>query len=299
MQPLIIYNRKTKQKEEEKIFGAKLLFFLYHSSIISSFVRFFVTHFAFVSFLYGKLQKSKKTKKKIWPFIKEYGINPEEFEKSVEDYESFSDFFIRRLKKEKRPIEMDDNIVIIPSDARYTVFQDLSMVDDFYIKGQRFDIKRFLQDDELAKKFERGSMAIARLCPADYHRFHFPLDGFAEKSYLIDGGYFSVNPFALKKVPHLFSQNKRAYALLKTKKFKTVLIAEVGATCVGSIHQTYEPDSFVKKGDEKGFFDFGASTVVLLFESGVIQFEKDLLEYSAKGIEVKANMGQILGRLQS
>ena len=139
-------------------------------------------------------------------------------------------------------------------------------------------------------------MVIARLCPIDYHRFHFPFSCTPSKSTLLNGALFSVNPLALKKNIRIFSENKRSLTSLKTDKFGDVLFIEVGATCVGGIFQTYTPNQAVVKGQEKGYFSFGGSSLILLFEPGRIHFDADLIEASKKKIEIRGLLGQSMGR---
>ena len=110
----------------------------------------------------------------------------------------------------------------------------------------------------------------------------------------IEGDYYSVNPFALRKKAEIFCLNKREYTILSNSLFGDVIMAEVGATMVGSIIQTYKGSS-IKKGEEKGYFKFGGSTVVLLFEKSKINIDKDLLINTAKGHETAVKMGERIG----
>lgn len=136
---------------------------------------------------------------------------------------------------------------------------------------------------------------IIRLAPIDYHRFHFPADGEISESKLIDGVYYSVSTHAIKKNFRILCENKREYSILKTEKFGDIAMFEVGATMVGGIKQSYKPNSYVKKGEEKGYFYFGGSTCVLVFERGKVKIDEDLLENTKKGIETKVYMGEKIG----
>lgn len=136
---------------------------------------------------------------------------------------------------------------------------------------------------------------ILRLCPTDYHRFHFFDSGVCEQTRKIEGHYYSVNPVALQKVQKLFCQNKREWSIFHSNNFGEVVYVEVGATCVGSIIQTYTPGEKVKKGDEKGYFKFGGSTVVLFFEKDKITIDKDILNQSAQGYESSVLFGETIG----
>jgi phosphatidylserine decarboxylase len=187
------------------------------------------------------------------------------------------------------------NIVVSPADGKILVYQDLGS-DDFIIKGHRFDVASFLENSELAKKYQHGSLVIVRLAPLDYHRFHFPVSGSISHIARIEGDYYSVNPFALRKMVEIFCQNKREYVIISNPLFGEVVMAEVGATMVGSIRQTYSSNT-VAKGEEKGYFKFGGSTVVLLFEKGKIQWDEDLLLNTGNGLETSIFFGERIGEL--
>ncbi len=138
-------------------------------------------------------------------------------------------------------------------------------------------------------------MLIIRLAPVDYHRFHFPANGIVSESKEIRGAYFSVSPHAVKQMMSIYWQNKRAYSTLKAEKVGDILLCEVGATMVGSIIQSYSPGTLVSKGQEKGLFKFGGSTVILLFEKDKISIDPDLLENTLKGLETTVTMGEHIG----
>jgi phosphatidylserine decarboxylase len=129
----------------------------------------------------------------------------------------------------------------------------------------------------------------------DYHRFHFPVGGVASAPILINGPLFSVNPIALRRNIHIFTENKRAVSRIESDQFGLVVMLEVGATCVGSFDYSFTPGEHVAKGAEKGFFKFGGSSTVTLFERGRIQLADDLVNWSRKGIELYARMGDRLG----
>jgi phosphatidylserine decarboxylase len=167
--------------------------------------------------------------------------------------------------------------------------------EQFSIKGQSFDLAAFLDDTAYAHRFNTGSMVIARLCPTDYHRFHFPCDGRADTPRLINGPLYSVSPLALRRRLSILSENKRVITEIESEQFGTVLYVEIGATAVGTIRQTFRPDSAVQKGQEKGFFQFGGSCIVLLFEENRIAFDADLVANTEKGFETLANFGESLG----
>jgi phosphatidylserine decarboxylase len=234
--------------------------------------------------------KRSWTKRLVKPFVRVFKVDATEFEKQT--FESFNDFFTRRLKKGARPINPDPGKVVMPADGRYFVYPKIERI---YAKGQTFDLETFLGDKVLAKRYEGGSMAIIRLCPVDYHRFHFPVDCVASDARLICGHHFSVSPFALRQRLSILWENKRMVTELETERFGKVASVEIGATNVGSIRQTYHAGKRVKKGDEKGYFEFGGSCIVLLFEQGRIVFDADLIENTKRGLETLGRLGDTLG----
>ncbi|MBI5273379.1 MAG: phosphatidylserine decarboxylase [Chlamydiia bacterium] len=290
-------DRKSGSLVNEKIYGQKALQFLYGDNILAQLFSLWilplVARLRWLSWFYGYLQKSPFSARKVAPFVAAYGIDLSECIES--SYASFNDFFIRKLKPDARPIDFDPSRAVLPADGRYLVFPDVSKTQGFYVKGQQFDLVTFLQDEPLARNFAEGSLVIARLCPTDYHRFHFPCDGVAGDARSIEGPLFSVSPLALRKRLSILAENKRMVTEIETDRFGLVLYVEIGATFVGAIHQTYTPGKRVVKGGEKGYFSFGGSSVVLLFEKGRIHFDEDLVRNSQKRLETKAFFGESLG----
>lgn len=293
--------RSTGEVCTEKVYGHRALSLLYGNSLLSRFFAFFflplLARIPLFSQLYGYLQTRSSSRKKIEPFIESYGVDSSEFADPISSYCSFNDFFIRKLKPERRPIDLDPSVAILPADGRYLVFPKVSQSDGFYVKGQEFHLDSFLKEEAWARRYWEGSMAIVRLCPTDYHRFHFPIGGVPSAAQTVSGTLYSVNPIALaKKLPILW-ENKRVITEIESELFGTVSMVEIGATCVGTIHQTYNPCTAVRKGDEKGYFSFGGSCIVLLFEKDRIEFHKDLVENSARYLETRGLFGTALGKL--
>jgi phosphatidylserine decarboxylase len=300
MEPITYIDRLTGNRAKEEVYGGNFLELLYGESLFSRYLgKIALPLFAkahFFSWLYGYFQRLPSSKKKIWPFIKKFQVNSDEFLEGVDAYPSFDAFFTRKLKPEARPIALDPQMAMIPADGRYLFFPRIDESEGFVVKGQKFSLEELLQDAALAKRYEKGSMAMARLCPTDYHRYHFPCRSFAGKTTTINGWLFSVNPIAVKNNIKIFTENKRTKCELASDQFGKIIFMEIGAKCVGKIHQTYTPESLVEKGDEKGFFSFGASSLILLFEPGRILFDNDLLSASKEYIEIRCLMGQSMGR---
>jgi len=210
-----------------------------------------------------------------------------------QEFQNFNDFFTRKLKENARPIDTSFNIVVSPADGKVLAYADFGN-SDFIIKGFRFDVSSFLDNPVLAQKYRDGALLVIRLAPVDYHRFHFPVSGNLTSNIKVEGDYYSVNPFALRKKAEILCLNKREYTILSNPLFGDVIMAEVGATMVGSIVQTYKGSSVIK-GKEKGYFKFGGSTVVLLFEKSKIYIDRDLLINTANGYETAVKMGERIG----
>jgi phosphatidylserine decarboxylase len=299
MTRIFYFDRQSKVVVEEQVYGGGLIRLLYGKKgacqWVSPWLLPLLTRIPLFSALYGWFQKSSLSRFKVKPFIRDFGVDTTEFLDSVESFNSFNAFFTRHLDLNYRPFAKNDKVVIMPADARYLVFPNIAKADGFWVKGRKFSLETLLQDRALAARYAEGAMAIARLCPVDYHRFHFPCDAVPRPARPVAGPLFSVSPIALRQQIEILSENKRMITALETAHFGTILCIEVGATCVGTIHQTYTPMKRCAKGEEKGYFSFGGSCLILLFEPGRILFDADLLEYSAKRMEVRALLGQTLG----
>lgn len=296
MTPIYYIDRETGKKEKEEVFGEKAISFLYGGSVLGKALASLASKISLFSTLYGMVQSSPLSKKKVVPFIEKYCVNSEEFEKKPEEFSSFNDFFTRTLKRGARPISPGKEVAVIPADGRFLFYQDITEEKNFIVKGRRFDLKSFLNDPALAQEYEGGALILGRLCPVDYHRFHFPVSGIAGKPKLINGPLFSVNPFAVHQNIGILWENKRYLTSIDSGEFGQVLLLEIGATFVGKVVSTFIPGSSVAKGDEKGYFSFGGSAVALIFKKGKLQISGDLLKGTEEGLEVLCKMGQPLGK---
>jgi phosphatidylserine decarboxylase len=210
-----------------------------------------------------------------------------------QEFNSFNDFFTRKLKNTARPVDTNSTVAVSPADGKILAYANISN-SDFIIKGYRFDLFSFLNNARLAQKYRDGTLVIIRLAPFDYHRFHFPISGRVSPVTRIDGDYYSVSPLALRKMTEIFCLNKREFTILSNPMFGDVVMTEVGATLAGSIIQTYT-GNLAKKGEEKGYFKFGGSTVVLLFEKNKIRIDEDILSNTLKGYETGIREGERIG----
>lgn len=295
MEPVRYFNRQTGSLETEQIYGERWLRLAYDSP--SGTILRHIIKRPFFSRWYGRRMARPASRKLIAPFIADYGLDPAEFAESPETFSSFNDFFTRRLRPEARPVDPDPHRVVLPCDGRHLGFPNLSEIDGVFVKGQRFDLPALLGSTGLAARYSTGALVLSRLCPVDYHRYHFPAAGTPSEPRLLNGPLFSVSPIALRHNLAYLWQNKRVLTELDTKEFGTILTLEIGATNVGSIQQNFTPGQPVKKGDEKGYFAFGGSSIITLFEPGRVRLADDLIGHSAQQTELFATMGSRLGSL--
>ena len=292
MNQILFFDRLTNEIAKEQVYGGFFLKGLYQTCLGRWLLPLIAGNGVF-SRLYGWMQKSKWSQKKILPFIKKFNIDVSEFADPIESFQSFNDFFTRKLSVDARPL---DQGAVLPADGRYRVYPQLGASEGIWVKGKYFDLVQLLRSEQLADRYHNGAVVIARLCPVDYHRFHFPFDCKAGNFKVINGPLYSVSPIALKYNINILHENKRVITELQSAEFGPVQFIEIGATNVGSIVQTYTPDEEYKKGDEKGYFEFGGSCIIMLFEPGRIQFADDLVHHSNQNLEVRGFMGQALGK---
>lgn len=288
------YNRYTGRMEAEQIYGEAPLRFAYNNPLGRGLLEVIVKR-AIFSRWYGWRMDAPKSRSRIAPFIARYGLDPAEFADAPDSYASFNEFFCRRLKPAARPVDPDPAGVVFPADGRHLGFQNVAAASGVFVKGQKFDVEALTGSRELGARYREGTLVLSRLCPVDYHRFHFPCAGTPGAPRLINGPLYSVSPIALRRRLAYFWENKRVITELVTPAFGTVLLIEVGATNVGSIVQTMAPGIPVERGAEKGCFRFGGSSTVTLFEPGKVTLAPDLVAHSAQQCELYARVGDVMG----
>lgn len=216
----------------------------------------------------------------------------------LEHFKTFNEFFIRELKPGARPIacmERDD-VAVCAADSRLMAFKTVEESLRFWIKGRKFSITGLLGNDLCSNSFIGGTLVIFRLAPQDYHRFHFPVSGTIERFFDVPGCLYTVNPIAVNsKYCNVFTENKRTVCIISTTDFGKVAFVAIGATMVGSIAFTKKRGDYVRKGDEFGYFSFGGSTVMCVFEKDMIEIDEDLLANSTRSLETLVSVGMTLG----
>lgn len=224
------------------------------------------------------------------PFIRKNHICMDDFEQRR--FRSFNDFFTRRVLPGKRPVDDAPVHLIAPCDSKLTVY-DIRPDSRFRVKGTEYTLEGLLQSKELAETFLGGTLLLFRLTVGDYHRYTYIDSGFVTGSTRIPGVFHTVNPAAASRCP-IYRENTREYSLLESLRFGTVLQMEVGAAMVGRIVNA--PGSRnVRRGEEKGRFEFGGSTVIVLLQKGRAIPDADLVRNTAEDAETMVHLGERIG----
>lgn len=243
-----------------------------------------------VSNLGGKVLNSSLSKVFIGPFVKANNIDLSQCEKT--EFCSYNDFFTRKLREDARPIENDKNVFISPCDGKLTVYP-IQENSHFMIKHTPYTVQELLKSEKLAERYRGGYAWICRLSVEDYHRYCYVADGYHSEHKHISGKFHTVNPVANDVYP-IYKENTREYSLLKTQEFGTVLMMEVGALMVGRIENRHG-EQMVTRGQEKGNFAFGGSTIILLTQKDKVEVDKAFLHNTEHGYETKVQMGEKIG----
>ncbi|RZA09518.1 MAG: phosphatidylserine decarboxylase [Proteobacteria bacterium] len=284
------WNQRKSRLETEDVYGDTYVKLLYGNPIGYALTDSFLVRKA-ISRAYGALQSGPRSGKKIAGFVRKFGIPMDDYAEGP--FASFNDFFIRQFRPGLRPYPDDCGVMGAPAEARYLAFAHVDSPLDLPVKGMRLDPISLLGKTPGKERFRGGPCLLARLCPVDYHRYHFPDSGKVSHFHEETGKLHSVNPLALKRNPKLFLGNERHISLLETENFGTLAYVEVGALCVGKIVQSgaSRVGAAFKRGEEKGYFLFGGSTVVVYGEPGRWLPNADLLERSAQGLETLLELG--------
>lgn len=280
-------DRATGKRVAESVMGDKALRFAYET-LLGRTLWAVLFGSKLISAMMGRKYDSPASKKDIAKLASIPGCVPEEAEKPVEEYGSFNEFFTRRLKPGARPM---GGGVVSPADGRLMLYLNADADTPFPLKGATRSLRTVFDDVAPSGRYD---IAVIRLAPVDYHRFHFPADCTTDSSVrIIPGKYHSVNPIALVRYPDVYADNERQ--ILKCHAaFGDYWLVDVGAFGVGTIVQTYVGDKHAK-GDEKGYFKFGGSTVILITRAGVIKWDDDILRNSSANLETRVLCGMRIG----
>ncbi|KAL8885995.1 MAG: hypothetical protein Q9215_006234 [Flavoplaca cf. flavocitrina] len=272
---------------------------------------------------WGAAEGTKSSQRQIAGFVDFYHIKMCDFDPSdISAYPTFEAFFIRKHTGSSRPLFEPSNAAraICVADSRLVTYDSVSQSRTIWIKGKHFTIENLIQDKRAAQVFLDGSVASFRLSPQDYHRYHSPIEGIVVGFGNIGGDYYNVDPFALRSSVDILTKNHRQWVSFETKEFGQVLFAAIGATNVGTvkyvffrtgpmccrwnfitsacrIHEKWQQSGAeIRKGEEVGIFQFGGSSIIIVFEKGRIAFDDDLLSMSKRAIAIDVEVGMSLGK---
>lgn len=282
-----IYDRHKREYIETEQYGQGKLQFLYGNPIGRILLRLVIS--PFTSRLYGFYNSLPVSAKKIPPFIEKYQISLDEYEKS--EFRSFNEFFTRKRRPEAIQIDRNPDALISPADSKllvYNVTDDLKLT----VKGSLYTLEELVGKKIDVSDYSGGLCLVFRLCMDDYHRYCFIDSGKVADSFFIKGRLHTVS--SISKDYKIFKENARAVTVCETEHFRRVIQIEVGALLVGRI-VNHERKTF-RKGEEKGFFEPGGSTIVLLLKKNTAGIDGELLEQSRQGIETVVRYGERIGQ---
>ncbi len=238
----------------------------------------------------GKYMDSPFSKPLIKSFIENNNIDTSQY--IMKNFSSYNEFFTRKIKPGKRPVDYNQKHLISPCDSKMTAYK-IKRNSIFKIKNSLYRISDILKNEFLARRYEGGYCLIYRLEVDDYHRYCYIDDGIKTDNIFILGELHTVNPVALKKY-NIYKRNCREYTIMHTDNFGDVVQIEFGAMMVGRICNYHGEYNFIK-GEEKGMFKFGGSTIVQLFEKDRIRPDSDILRNTRDGFETVVHYGEKVG----
>lgn len=283
---------KDKRKrvcDSDKSVQGSILRFLYQTKPGSFLLKVLVS--PYISKAAGYFMDSRFSVPLIKPFIKYNNINMEDFEEC--GYNSFNEFFTRKIKKGRRNFSAKEEDLCSPCDAKLSVYK-IGEDSAFMVKGTYYSMESLAKSHKLAQYYKGGTLCIFRLCVDDYHRYSYIDEGKQKKNYKIPGILHTVNPIACGKYP-VYKENSREFSVLYSKNFGKVFMMEVGAMLVGRICN-YNDETYAIRGQEKGRFEYGGSTVILAFAKGKVLIDKEILDNSSNGYETVVQMGSVIGK---
>lgn len=230
----------------------------------------------------------------IKPFMKANGISLDDFEKT--HFSSYNDFFTRKIKDGARPVETEPDTLISPCDSKLMAYPIDSRM-KVTVKGTEYTMESLTQSEELADMFKDGILLLFRLTVDDYHRYCYIDDGQKGENVRIPGVFHTVNPIAAESYP-IYKENTRELSLLDSKNFGKILMMEVGALMVGRIVNLHGAEA-VRRGEEKGYFEFGGSTIIICLEKDRVSIDEDILKNSRENIETRVRYGERIGKKRS
>ena len=210
-------------------------------------------------------------------------------------YESFNDFFTRKIKRSNREFDREPKSFVSPCDAKLSVY-NIDEKSVFKIKDSYYTVDDLLDGDISAPEYEGGLCMIFRLCVDDYHRYFYVDDCYEDGYRFIKGELHTVQPIAFEHY-NVYKRNAREYTVLLTENFGTIIQVEVGALLVGKISNIHSGGKQLR-GYEKGKFEFGGSTIVLLVKKDTVIIDEEIVNNSNSNIETVVKAGERIGRVK-
>ncbi|KAH7083956.1 phosphatidylserine decarboxylase-domain-containing protein [Paraphoma chrysanthemicola] len=299
---ILVQDRLTGQINEERMsvyvrLGIRLLYKgLKSSNMEKKRIRKLLKS---LSIKQGKKYDDPASAAEIQPFIAFHQLDMSEVLHPTSEFKNFNEFFYRALKPTARPCSAPDDprVIVSPADCRSVVFNTIDTAQAIWVKGREFTVERLLGDayPQDAKRYHGGSLGIFRLAPQDYHRFHIPVDGVMDEPKLIEGEYYTVNPMAIRSALDVYGENVRVVCPIDSVTHGRVMVICIGAMMVGSTVITRKKGEEVKRAEELGYFKFGGSTLLLLFEPGQMRYDDDLVDNSNSALETLVRVGMSIG----
>ncbi|UZJ53523.1 hypothetical protein CBS101457_002843 [Exobasidium rhododendri] len=300
---IIVQDRLTGELLEEKMqvyvrLGIRLLYKGARSRMEGARIRKMLKN---MSVKQGIRYDSPNSAREIPQFIAFHNLSLDEIRDPLESYKTFNQFFYRKLKEGVRPIAdpQDPTVIVSSADCRLMAFPSITEATKLWIKGREFTVERLLGEkykDKVDSYRTGGSLVIFRLAPQDYHRFHCPADAKVEEITFVEGQYYTVNPMAIRSGIDIYGENVRAIVQFRSDVLGVFYCVCIGAMMVGSINLTVKEGDSVKKGDEFGYYAFGGSTNICIFEQGKVELDEDLVANSRKATETLVRVGMRIGK---
>lgn len=254
--------------------------------------RFFLKPLASrpLSKLCGAFLDSRLSAFLIKSFVRNNNINLDDYE--TEGIKTFNQFFRRKIKEGRRVFDMEPSKLCCPCDGLLSVW-NISEDTVISVKQSEYTVSSLLRNKELAAEYAGGLCLVFRLCVDNYHRYAYADSGKKGPNIFIPGVLHTVRPIALESRP-VFVENCREYTVIESSTFGKLVQMEVGAMLVGRI-VNLEGQGMAERGKEKGFFEYGGSTIILLIKKDMVKLNQDLINNSQAGIESPVKMGQVIG----
>lgn len=285
---MIYRNRKGEKIEKETVMD-KISSLVYGNAVGRMMMKPFTT--PFVSRFMGACLDSRLSVLLAVPYKMMFPLDMSIYK--TKNYSSYNEFFTREIKPEFRPVDGETGSLISPADGKlslYHISEDLQIT----IKNSVYSIASLLKSKELAEEYRNGYAVVIRLTGEDYHHYCYVADGVKGKNHYLKGMFHMLHPVVREQIP-VYKENTREFCRIRTKYFGEVIQMEVGAMMVGRICNLEQGMCEVSKGEEKGYFSYGGSTVVVLVKEHMVDFDEDLLENSREHIETLVKMGERIG----